>query len=231
MVPFRHSKLTEMFQNYFVGDGRAVSSVRFHVRPRLPRLILALSSLEQVMMIHVNPFDTGFDENAHVMQFSALTREVITVSHAPAAPPPSTRFFKKPELFSNSSSDSVHKVPSSFSTTSSVPAPPASKPTAVIPTHRTAAALSGGKQPAPHIPVKAAATATAPAAPATRNAVAAAAAGNVLPPTTSGSSLATVLEDISPRMSGMSEVDRAAVEEELRVVRGGSLLRFCFENP
>jgi kinesin family protein 20 len=25
MVPFRHSKLTEMFQNYFIGDGRAVS--------------------------------------------------------------------------------------------------------------------------------------------------------------------------------------------------------------
>jgi len=25
MVPFRHSKLTEIFQNFFVGDGRAVS--------------------------------------------------------------------------------------------------------------------------------------------------------------------------------------------------------------
>jgi kinesin family protein 20 len=24
MVPFRHSKLTEVFQNFFVGDGRAV---------------------------------------------------------------------------------------------------------------------------------------------------------------------------------------------------------------
>jgi kinesin family protein 20 len=24
MVPFRHSKLTEIFQNFFVGDGRAV---------------------------------------------------------------------------------------------------------------------------------------------------------------------------------------------------------------
>lgn len=28
MVPFRHSKLTEMFQGFFAGDGRAV-------RPRL----------------------------------------------------------------------------------------------------------------------------------------------------------------------------------------------------
>lgn len=27
MVPFRHSKLTEVFQNFFVGDGRAVSDV------------------------------------------------------------------------------------------------------------------------------------------------------------------------------------------------------------
>ncbi len=25
VVPFRHSKLTEVFQNFFVGDGRAVS--------------------------------------------------------------------------------------------------------------------------------------------------------------------------------------------------------------
>lgn len=27
VVPFRHSKLTEVFQNFFVGDGRAVSTV------------------------------------------------------------------------------------------------------------------------------------------------------------------------------------------------------------
>lgn len=37
MVPFRHSKLTEMFQNYFIGDGRAVSlyplRVSFHASP------------------------------------------------------------------------------------------------------------------------------------------------------------------------------------------------------
>ena len=36
MVPFRHSKLTEIFQNFFVGDGRAVSSERpiFQCNPR-----------------------------------------------------------------------------------------------------------------------------------------------------------------------------------------------------
>lgn len=56
MVPFRHSKLTEIFQNFFVGDGRAV------------------------MMIHVNPYDTGFDENSHVMRFSAIAREIQTTA-------------------------------------------------------------------------------------------------------------------------------------------------------
>ncbi|CED85613.1 kinesin-domain-containing protein [Phaffia rhodozyma] len=58
MVPFRHSKLTEMFQNYFAGDGRAV------------------------MMIHVNPFDTGFEENINVMKFSAVARDVGTITHS-----------------------------------------------------------------------------------------------------------------------------------------------------
>jgi hypothetical protein len=33
MVPFRHSKLTEMFQNYFVGDGRAVSGRSYSLSP------------------------------------------------------------------------------------------------------------------------------------------------------------------------------------------------------
>lgn len=29
-------------------------------------------------MIHVNPYDTGFDENSHVMKFSAVAREIQT---------------------------------------------------------------------------------------------------------------------------------------------------------
>ncbi|WVQ72954.1 hypothetical protein IAR50_002516 [Cryptococcus sp. DSM 104548] len=57
VVPFRHSKLTEIFQNFFVGDGRAV------------------------IVINVNPYDTGFDENSHVMRFSASAREVQTTAH------------------------------------------------------------------------------------------------------------------------------------------------------
>jgi hypothetical protein len=27
------------------------------------------------MIVNVNPYDTGFDENSHVMKFSALARE------------------------------------------------------------------------------------------------------------------------------------------------------------
>ncbi|KAF8499449.1 P-loop containing nucleoside triphosphate hydrolase protein [Gautieria morchelliformis] len=57
LVPFRHSKLTELFQDFFVGNGKAV------------------------MIVNVNPFDTGFDENSHVMKFSALARDVSTTTH------------------------------------------------------------------------------------------------------------------------------------------------------
>ncbi|KAF9243827.1 kinesin-domain-containing protein [Melanogaster broomeanus] len=62
VVPFRHSKLTEILMDYFAGDGRVV------------------------MIVNVNPYDTGFDENSHVMKFSALAREVSTViNNAPIA--------------------------------------------------------------------------------------------------------------------------------------------------
>ncbi|WWC63071.1 uncharacterized protein I303_105670 [Kwoniella dejecticola CBS 10117] len=56
VVPFRHSKLTEIFQNFFVGDGKAV------------------------IIVNVNPYDTGFDENSHVMRFSAIAREIQTTA-------------------------------------------------------------------------------------------------------------------------------------------------------
>ncbi|ESK95537.1 kinesin-like protein kif23 [Moniliophthora roreri MCA 2997] len=60
IIPFRHSKLTEALMDYFVGDGRSV------------------------MIVNVNPYDTGYDENSHVMKFSALAREVyITPAPAP----------------------------------------------------------------------------------------------------------------------------------------------------
>ena len=37
------------------------------------------------MILNVNPYDTGFDENSHVMKFAALAREVTT-TRKPAPP-------------------------------------------------------------------------------------------------------------------------------------------------
>ncbi|GAA5799584.1 hypothetical protein HPULCUR_005000 [Helicostylum pulchrum] len=54
IVPFRHSKLTELFKSTFEGDGKAV------------------------IIVNVNPFDTGFDENSHVMKFAAVAKDVTT---------------------------------------------------------------------------------------------------------------------------------------------------------
>ncbi|PWN48418.1 kinesin-domain-containing protein [Violaceomyces palustris] len=59
IVPFRHSKLTELFQSFFTGEGRAV------------------------MIVNANPYDTGFDENSHVMKFSAVAKEVTTARPTP----------------------------------------------------------------------------------------------------------------------------------------------------
>ncbi|KAA1468476.1 kinesin-domain-containing protein [Dentipellis sp. KUC8613] len=67
VVPFRHSKLTEILMDYFVGDGRVV------------------------MIVNVNPYDTGFDENSHVMKFAALAKEVHTLAPVPRAPPSPTK--------------------------------------------------------------------------------------------------------------------------------------------
>ncbi|KAI0308027.1 P-loop containing nucleoside triphosphate hydrolase protein [Multifurca ochricompacta] len=56
VVPFRHSKLTEILMDYFTGEGRVT------------------------MIININPYDTGFDENSNVMKFSSLARDVTTVA-------------------------------------------------------------------------------------------------------------------------------------------------------
>ena len=32
------------------------------------------------MIVNVNPYDTGYDENSHVMKFSSLAREVVTTA-------------------------------------------------------------------------------------------------------------------------------------------------------
>ncbi|KAF8310460.1 kinesin-domain-containing protein, partial [Clavulina sp. PMI_390] len=54
--PYRMSKLTELFQEFFEGRGRAV------------------------MIVNVNPYDTGYHENAAVMEFAALASEISTVT-------------------------------------------------------------------------------------------------------------------------------------------------------
>lgn len=66
VVPFRHSKLTELFQSFFTvggaGGGRAV------------------------MIVNANPSETGFDENMHVMKFSAVASEVATTRERTPTP-------------------------------------------------------------------------------------------------------------------------------------------------
>ncbi|CAO3587681.1 unnamed protein product [Absidia cylindrospora] len=72
MVPFRQSKLTELFKNTFEGDGKVA------------------------IVVNINPFDTGFDENSHVMKFAAIAKEVTTVQ-------------QQQKLALHDISDTVHK--------------------------------------------------------------------------------------------------------------------------
>lgn len=37
------------------------------------------------MVVNVNPYETGFDENSHVMKFSAVAKGVMTVKREPEA--------------------------------------------------------------------------------------------------------------------------------------------------
>ncbi|KIY67491.1 kinesin-domain-containing protein [Cylindrobasidium torrendii FP15055 ss-10] len=68
IVPFTHSKLTLILSDYFVGDGRTV------------------------MIVNVNPSDTSYDENSHVMKFAALARDVrIAPAPAPVQKAPMAR--------------------------------------------------------------------------------------------------------------------------------------------
>ncbi|WFD43921.1 succinate--hydroxymethylglutarate CoA-transferase [Malassezia psittaci] len=53
IVPFRHSKLTELFQSFFTGDGAVI------------------------MIVNMNPHGAGFEESLNVLRFSAMAKEVV----------------------------------------------------------------------------------------------------------------------------------------------------------
>ena len=58
VVPFRESKLTRLFQNYFVGKGKGIRQGRI------------------TMLVNVSDNASVFDETAHVLKFSAITSKV-----------------------------------------------------------------------------------------------------------------------------------------------------------
>ena len=60
VVPFRESKLTRLFQNYFVGTGKGKS----------------LRQGKITMFVNVSNNASVFDETVHVLKFSALTSKV-----------------------------------------------------------------------------------------------------------------------------------------------------------
>ena len=61
VVPFRESKLTRLFQNYFVGKGQGIRQGRI------------------TMLVNVSDNGSVFDETAHVLKFSAITSKVYAV--------------------------------------------------------------------------------------------------------------------------------------------------------
>jgi len=71
--PFRQSKLTDLFQGFFTGDGKAA------------------------MIVNVSPHSTSYDENMAVMKFSAVASGVMTIKNnvpvpvTPAPPPAPVR--------------------------------------------------------------------------------------------------------------------------------------------
>jgi len=81
IVPFRHSKLTELFQSFFMGDGKVV------------------------MIVNVNPYGTGYEESANVMRFSAMARDVGIQVSAVSGPGPGSADTSSLSLASQAESD------------------------------------------------------------------------------------------------------------------------------
>uniref|UniRef100_UPI00358DFB6E kinesin-like protein KIF20A n=1 Tax=Myxine glutinosa TaxID=7769 RepID=UPI00358DFB6E len=59
LVPYRESKLTQIFQSFLSGRGHAC------------------------MVVNINPSSTMFDENLHVLKFSALAKQVVMCTLKP----------------------------------------------------------------------------------------------------------------------------------------------------
>ncbi|VDH94739.1 kinesin family member 20 [Mytilus galloprovincialis] len=70
LIPFRDSKLTRLFQNFFSGRGKAA------------------------MIVNVNQCASMFDETLHVFKFSAVAKQVVVVQKP--EPPPKKRLKSAP---------------------------------------------------------------------------------------------------------------------------------------
>ena len=63
IVPFRESKLTQLFQNFFVGKGHCAGQGRV------------------ILLVNVSPAPSVFDETLQVLKFSALANQVMDTMH------------------------------------------------------------------------------------------------------------------------------------------------------
>jgi kinesin family protein 20 len=88
-----------LFQSFFVGDGKAVGfdSTPYSLSPGPEQL----APNPQVMIVNVNPYETSFDENSHVMKFSAVAKGIMTVKNnvpVPVLPVLATPVRKEPRV-------------------------------------------------------------------------------------------------------------------------------------
>ncbi|KAL9940177.1 hypothetical protein V8E36_000882 [Tilletia maclaganii] len=89
VVPFRHSKLTELFQSFFPGsDATSGGAGGARSSGMLGGGGGPGGAGRAVMIVNANPYDTGYDENSHVMRFSAVAKDVQTLSRGHGLPVP-----------------------------------------------------------------------------------------------------------------------------------------------
>ena len=93
VIPFRHSKLTGLFQSFFTGDGKVV------------------------MIVNVNPYATGYEENSNVMRFSAMAKDVGIHVNPRAPTELSVAELSDGDIGSQSTTRTRRGVPGQFSDT------------------------------------------------------------------------------------------------------------------